>query len=128
VIHPLLRLIATQPQLLADHAEAYADLLGEEIGAATARWKRQAVLAAVGLCLLGVSAVLGGVALMFWAVMRPEDIQAPWALVVAPLLPLAIAIGCFVAANRSSVPSSPFDNLRQQMRSDVAMLREVSTP
>jgi hypothetical protein len=128
VIHPLLRLIATQPQLLADHAEAYADLLGEEIGAATARWKRQAVLAAVGLCLIGVSAVLGGVALMFWAVMRPEDIQAPWALVVAPLLPLAIAIGCFVAANRSSVPSSPFDNLRQQMRSDVAMLREVSTP
>ena len=25
MIHPLLRLIATQPQLLADHAEAYAD-------------------------------------------------------------------------------------------------------
>jgi hypothetical protein len=128
VIHPLLRLVATQPQLLADHAEAYADLLGEEFGAATARWKRQAVLAAVGLCLIGVSAVLGGVALMFWAVMRPEDIQAPWALVVAPLLPLLVAIACFVAAKRTSVLSGPFDNLRQQMRSDVAMLREVSTP
>jgi hypothetical protein len=128
VIHPLLRLIATQPQLLADHAEAYADLLGEEFGAAAARWKRQAVLAALGLCLIGVSAVLGGVALMFWAVMRPEDIQAPWALVAAPLLPLVVAIGCLVAANRSSVPTGPFDSLRQQMRSDVAMLREVSTP
>ena len=26
MIHPLLRLIATQPHLLVDHAEAYAEL------------------------------------------------------------------------------------------------------
>jgi uncharacterized membrane protein YqjE len=127
VIHPLLRLIATQPQLLADHAEAYADLLGEELGAATVQWKRQAVLMAVGLCLIGVSAVLGGVALMLWAVIPPADIQAPWALVVAPLLPLVVAIGCLLSC-RTSAAAGAFDALRQQMRADAAMLREVSTP
>ena len=30
-IHPLLRLLVTEPQLLADHVEAYAVLVDEEI-------------------------------------------------------------------------------------------------
>ena len=127
MIHPLLRLIATQPQLLADHAEAYADLLGEEIGAVSVMWKRSVALKAMGLCLVGVSAVLGGVALMLWAVIPPADIQAPWALLVAPGLPLAAAIACWVAS-RNDAASSAFEGLRRQMRADVAMLREVSTP
>jgi len=36
MIHPLLKLVATQPQLLADHAEAYAELVGEEFGTVNA--------------------------------------------------------------------------------------------
>ena len=32
MIHPLLRLAATQPHLLGDHVEAYAALVGEEVG------------------------------------------------------------------------------------------------
>ena len=127
MIHPLLHLIATQPQLLADHAEAYADLFGEELHAATTQWKRQAVLIAVGLCLIGVSAALGGVALMLWAVIPPQDIHAPWALVVAPALPLVVAVGCLLSS-RTSVAAGAFDTLRQQMGADVAMLREVSAP
>ena len=31
MIHPLLQLIATQPQLLADHAEAYGEMLAVEV-------------------------------------------------------------------------------------------------
>ena len=31
MIHPLLRLAATQPHLLGDHVEAYAALVGEEV-------------------------------------------------------------------------------------------------
>lgn len=125
MIHPLLHLIATQPHLLADHAEAYADLLGEEIGSASALWKRRAVLNAVALCSLGVSAVLGGVALMLWAVIPPADIQATWALIVAPLLPLAVAVACLLAA-KANPQAGSFDNVRRQVKADVAMLREVS--
>ncbi len=125
MIHPLLHLIATQPHLLADHAEAYADLLGEEIGSASALWKRRAVLNAVALCSLGGSAVLGGVALMLWAVIPPADIQAPWALIVAPLLPLAVAVACLLAA-KANPQAGSFDNVRRQVKADVAMLREVS--
>jgi uncharacterized membrane protein YqjE len=125
MIHPLLHLMATQPQLLADHAEAYADLLGEELVSASARWKRRVLLNSIALCSLGVAAVLGGVALMLWAIIPPADIQAPWALVVAPLLPLGAAVACLLAV-KAEREAGTFDNVRRQMKADVAMLREVS--
>jgi uncharacterized membrane protein YqjE len=126
-MHPLLRLVTNQPQLLAEHAEAYADLIGEELSTASAMWKRQALLGAVALCGLGVGAVLAGVALMLWAVIPPADIQAPWALIVAPLLPLLAAAGCALAA-RSQAETGLFGAMRQQVKADVAMLREVGAP
>ena len=125
MVHPLLHLIATQPQLIADHAEAYADLLGEELGTASAVWKRRVALNALALCSVGVAAVLAGVALMLWAVIPPSDIHAPWALIVAPLVPLLAAIACVMAA-RAEVRTGNFDTVRMQVKADVAMLREVS--
>jgi len=124
-MHPLLRLVTNQPQLLAEHAEAYADLFGEELSTASAMWKRQALLGAVALCGLGVGAVLAGVALMLWAVIPSADIQAPWALIVAPALPLLAAIACALAA-RAQTTTGFFGAMRQQVKADVAMLREVS--
>lgn len=124
-MHPLLHLIATQPNLLADHAEAYADLLGEELSAASTQWKRKAMLGAVALCCLGVGAVLTGVALMLWAVIPPENMNAPWALIVAPLVPLVAAAVCAVNAN-GAPRQNAFDTIRQQLREDAAMLRQAS--
>lgn len=125
MLHPLLHLIATQPQLLADHAEAYAELLAEEIDDLSATWKRRALLNAVALCSGGVAAVLAGVALMLWAVIPEADMRAPWALIAAPLLPGAVALGCVVAA-RARRGGPAFDNVRQQAAADMAMLREAS--
>lgn len=125
MLHPLLHLIATQPQLLADHAEAYADLLGEELGSASALWKRRALLVGAGLCCVGVAAVLAGVALMLWAVVPAADIHAPWALVVVPMLPAGAAVACLVAARRQE-SSGAFSHVRNQVKADVAMLREAS--
>ena len=64
MIHPLLRLVATQPQLLADHAEAYAGLVADEIGKTGAVWKQRVLLGAIALSLIAVAMVLGGVALI----------------------------------------------------------------
>jgi hypothetical protein len=127
MMHPLLHLIATQPHLLAEHAVAYADLLGEELGSASAQWKRRAALGAMALCLLGVGVVLGGVAIMLWAVVPAESMRAPWALILVPLVPLAGSIACMVAA-RSDAKANPFETVRMQVKADVAMLREVSSP
>jgi hypothetical protein len=125
MLHPLLRLVATQPQLLADHAEAYAELAAAEIGAVSSVWKRRTALNAAALCCLGVAAVLAGVALMLWAVVPAADIRAPWALVAAPLVPAAAAAICLMAA-ASLRSTGGFDKLRQQMTADIVMLREVT--
>lgn len=69
MLHPLLHLIASRPQLLADHAAAYAELVAAEFGAETSALKRQALLGALGIGGLGVAAVLAGVAVMLWAVL-----------------------------------------------------------
>lgn len=124
MIHPLLRLVATQPQLLADHAEAYAGLVGEEIGRTAASLKQRVLLGAIALCLVGVAAVLTGVALMLWAVIPTASMQAPWALIAAPAVPALIAVVCGLIGRQG--PTDRFAELRQQVAADLVMLREVS--
>lgn len=124
MIHPLLRLVATQPQLLADHAEAYAGLVGEEIGKTASAWKLRAALAAVAVVMLCVALVLSGVALMFWAVTPDSAILAPWALFAAPGVPALIGAVCLFVASRAAEPG--FVDLKQQLAADLAMIREVS--
>lgn len=126
MIHPLLKLVATQPQLLADHAEAYAGLVGEEIGRTTTAWKMRAVFGAVAVVMLCVALVLAGVALMFWAVTPTSGILAPWALLAAPGVPAVIGAICLFMASRAPEPG--FVDLKQQLAADLAMLREVSAP
>jgi sterol desaturase/sphingolipid hydroxylase (fatty acid hydroxylase superfamily) len=124
MIHPLLRLIATQPQLLADHAEAYAGLVSEDLSKTATVWKWRVVYYVVALSLVAVGVVLAGVALMFWAVTPPANMQAPWALIAGPVVPLAIAVVCVLLARRKSIDA--FADLKQQAAADMAMLREVS--
>jgi hypothetical protein len=121
-MHPLLHLIVREPALLADHAGAYAELLGEEIGVASAQWKRKVLLSAVALCSAGVGAVLTGVALMLWAVIPPESMHAPWALIVAPLVPLGLSAVCWVSAQSAAGPKA-FEQVRRQLREDAALLK-----
>ena len=92
MIHPLLRLVATQPQLLADHAEAYAGLIGEELGKTTTAWRQRVVLNAAALCLAGAAVVLGGVALMLWAVLPEASLRLPWVLLATPVVPALLAL------------------------------------
>lgn len=124
-MHPLIRLIATEPQLLADHAEAYATLVSAEFGTASSALKRRAVLGAAALCCLGVAAVLGGVALMFWGLVPLANSQAPWVLIVAPVVPAVLAGVCLVAA-RAPTDAGAFDNVRSQVKADMAMLRDLA--
>lgn len=124
-MHPLLHLIVKQPQLLSEHAEAYVELFGEELGMATTQWKRRATLSAIGAFSASVGIVLAGVALMLWAVVPADTMNSPWALLVVPLVPVAAAVACFVMA-RQRPETQAFDNMRRQLREDVAMFREAN--
>lgn len=121
MIHPLLRLVASQPQLLAEHAQAYAALVGEDLGKTASMLKWQIALGLAALALAGVAVVLTGVALMLWAVSPPAAIQAPWLLLVVPGVPAALAAACVLASRRHA--HTPFDALKQQVAADLSMLR-----
>ena len=125
IIHPLLRLTATQPQLLADHAEAYAELISAEVGAAFNNFKRRATLNAAAISLALLALFLAGVAVMLWAVTPVAQMHQPLALFATPLLPGIIALGCWWYA-RGLGETSYLDEIRQQLKSDFAMLRKVT--
>jgi len=125
MIHPLLRLAATQPHLIGDHVEAYAALVGEEVSKVSTSLILRVALYGAALCFLIVGLVLVGVALLFCAAVPSSEYPAAWAMFVIPLAPFVFAAACILfALNKPS--EKPFDTIKKQLNADMAMLREVS--
>jgi hypothetical protein len=127
MIHPLFRLIVSDPQLLADHVEAYSELVAEEVGAVTAQWKKRTALDLASLACVFVAVVLAGVAVMLWAVVPVDNMNQPWALLAAPCIPLVLGVWSYFAA-KAPVAEHGFKAIREQLAADAAMLRSVTTP
>ena len=125
MFHPLLHLSATKPHLLGEHVEAYADLVGAEVGKTTKHWKARVALYGMALFLLTVGTIFSGVAVMLWALVPTINMQAPWLLLVVPLVPLLVGALCVFRA-RAEPQHPAFDTLKNQVSADLAMLREVS--
>jgi hypothetical protein len=125
MIHPLLRLAATEPHLLGDHVEAYAALFGEEVTRASTSWVTRIGLYLVALAMVTVGLVLVGVALLLASTLPADIYPATWGLIVVPSAPFVIAAICALVA-RSRPAVSAFDKVKTQLHADMAMLREVS--
>lgn len=127
MLNPWLRLLATHPHRLVEHAEAYAGLAACEARTASAAWARRALLYGVAAAGLVLTAMLGGVALMLCAVVAPAQMPAPWVLLVVPAVPAGVAlISWLMVRSRSDAPM--FADLRRQLQADVSMLREEALP
>lgn len=125
MIHPLLRLAATEPHLLGDHVEAYASLVGEEVSKASTSWVTRIGLYVVAVAMIAVGLVLVGVSLLLVAAIPASGFPAPWALIVVPLVPFILAaVSVLVARSKPAV--SGFEKIKNQLNADMAMLREVS--
>ena len=125
MIHPLLRLAATQPHLLGDHVEAYAALVGEEVNKVSTSLLMRAGLYLGALLMFAIGLVLVGVALLLRATVPATDYAAGWALFVVPLTPFVIGAICVVVARVKPIEKA-FDTIKKQLNADMAMLREVS--
>ena len=123
--HPLLDLISNRPQLLVDHAQAYAELVAAEVGSASNALMRRAVLGAAGLGCLALAAVFAGVALMLRGVVPLAGMPAPWLLFAVPVVPFAAGAACLVAARMRPL-ASPFGKVWWQLKADFMMLREAA--
>jgi hypothetical protein len=127
MIHPVFRLLVSEPQMLSDHLEAYAELVGEEVGAVAQQLKRRMLLHALSLLGVFVAAVLAGVSLLLWGAIPPENMNAPWALFAAPIVPAALGLWAHFAA-KAPVEPRGMQAIREQLAADAAMLRSVGAP
>jgi hypothetical protein len=125
MIHPLLRLLATQPQLLAEHVEAYAQMVGDEVGKTSTMWLRRMVLFVVAAAMAGIGVVMVGVALMLFGVQATSSMPYPWLLIVVPAAFLVAAAICVWIA-RSQPLHNGLNRVKQQLQADMAMLHEVN--
>jgi len=124
VLHPILHLLATRPQWLAEHAEAYAELVAVEFGDAASAGRRSLVLGAAALCAAGVAATLAGVALMLWAALPELPPGTAWLLWATPAVPAGLSVLALLA-RRKATPAERFVELRRQLQTDLALLREA---
>ena len=115
MLHPVFRLAAAQPQLLAEHAAAYAGLLADELSVSGAHIKRRLALQ------------VAGVAVLLWASLPEQVIRLPWLLWATPLAPGVLGLLVLWSASRHPQPEA-FAALRLQLAEDAALLRGPVAP
>ncbi len=118
MLHPLFSTLVQRPDLVVDHAAAYAALFHEEASAAGSELLGKALAwtltVLTGLMFLG----LGGTALMLGLLHN----QFHWVLVAVPGTALLLAIIACMWASRP-FKSERFPELKAQIRDDARALR-----
>lgn len=127
MLHPVFRLAAAQPQLLAEHAAGYAELLAEEIAVSGNHLKQRLALQMVGMVCLGIALVLSGVALMLWAALPEQSLRLPWLLIATPLAPTLLGVLALWRASSLAAPPA-FTAFRAQLAADADLLRASEAP
>ncbi len=120
--HPLLHVVATQPELLVTHAQGYAALAADEWRGWAALWRRRAWLTAATVVCAALAAVLCGVAVLLWVVTPHMPAGLTWVLWAVPAVPLVPALWC-AALLRATADVQPWQAVQAQLALDVAAWR-----
>jgi hypothetical protein len=123
MLHPVLHLLVSEPQWLADHLAAYAELSAAEWDDSAATCRRAVVMACLAIGALVVAVALAGVALMLWAVTPGLAMDRAWILLATPGLVLATALRCWLI-HRRALRGPWFATLRGQLRADLLLVRD----
>jgi hypothetical protein len=124
--HPIVYVLARRPQLLAEHAKAYGDLLLEEGRRTLSSLVLHAALYAAAGVLGGLGLVFGGVALLLYAAI-PGELRNGWLLVAMPLATMLAGGVCVIVA-RALPFNIALDVVGQQVRVDIDMIHEMGPP
>ncbi|MBP6903493.1 MAG: hypothetical protein KBC73_25635 [Burkholderiaceae bacterium] len=124
MFHPLIRLLASQPQLAARHVGAYADLAAAQAADAAQGLRQRLAWALAALAAAVGGSLMAGTALLLLAVVPLNQMPAPWLLAAGPALPLGLALLCWLQMRRRPVAWS-LQPLREQLAADLDLLDEA---
>lgn len=125
LVHPLFRALISQPEVLVDHAGAYAELASAEVSVVMRQWQRRLMLQVLALGLLVIGVGLGGMALMWLGARGTHDMPAPWALALVPIGFIAAA-GVVAWCQARLHISVDLAALREQWALDQGLWREIA--
>jgi peptidoglycan/LPS O-acetylase OafA/YrhL len=120
MIHPIFSVLISRPELVVDHVSGYAALMREEASTVGTEVAKRAIAWAIAAVALMVFLVLAGVAAMLGALHGTFH----WILVIAPGLPLALAVAAWNVARRR-LPEKAFTELKAQLDADAQVLRTL---
>lgn len=119
MLPPLLKIMINEPELLAEHIEAYTHLFVKDMALWQTSIKRQWKWKLT----LGLSMVLfllfAGVSVMLWGITQ----RSHWSLWVIPLTPLVTGIVASLMLSSKNALRTPFGALKNQFCSDIRMLK-----
>lgn len=124
MFHPLIRLLASKPHLVASHIGGYVELASAQAQEAAVVLKARLIWSAGAAAGLAAAALLAGMALLIVAAVPLQAMPAPWLLVAAPVLPLLAGGLCWWLARRHSVALS-LAPMRAQFAADAALMAEL---
>lgn len=124
MIHPLLSTLATEPSLIVEHLDAYADLAkAEALGWAEALQTRWILAAAISAFAL-LAILLGAMAALLVGALEWRTMPHSWLLLVVPAMPALAALACWWRLKWIK-RKQPFALLREQLALDLKMVRAV---
>jgi len=120
MVHPIISVLITKPELVMEHVSGYAALMREEASTVGTAVAKRAIAWGVTLFAFLVFLILAGVAVMLGAL---HD-RFHWSLVVVPGIALAISVAGFLLA-RQRLPEKAFTELKAQLEADAEVLRAI---
>ena len=123
----LSRLVIERPDLLVDHALAYAALTKREIELAKRAVIRRTVAGAIALASTLAFLVLAGVALMLCASTQPPS-EVMWVLWAVPGVMLGVMLISLVVAFAKTQEVATAQSLSTQFSADLQALRAALEP
>jgi peptidoglycan/LPS O-acetylase OafA/YrhL len=120
MLPPLLKIMINEPGLLAEHIEAYSQLIVKDVALWQDSVKRQFKLKAIMGGSLFLTLLFTGIAVMLWGTTNSTH----WSLLVIPTIPLLTLIISGMMLLSGHVASNPFQSVKKQFCSDLRMLKE----
>ncbi len=123
-----LDMAVARPELLVDHADAWAQFLAAEWTPAWRAQQRRITWWVLGVLSGGLGLVLAAVALMLAAVTPASQLAlwpTQWVLWLVPLLPLVLSLACVLAARRRQGEGS-WSRVSRQWAADRALWQQAA--